>query len=77
MSGIVPRSYTYSSATAGTTYLFKVAARNEVGIGAYSEPFSILAATVPSQPGAPTTAVDASENNIIVTWSEPSQTGGV
>jgi len=57
--------------------LFRVAARNEVGLGAYSDAFSIIAATVPGQPGTPITSVDGSENNIIVTWSQPSNTGGM
>lgn len=37
----------------------------------------IIAATVPNQPGAPTTTVDSSQNNIIIDWSLPSNTGGV
>lgn len=48
-----------------------------MGLGPYSDSFQITAATVPSQPNAPTTTVDSSENNIIVAWSQPSNTGGV
>jgi hypothetical protein len=55
--------------------MFKVAARNDVGLGAYSNPLSIIAATVPSQPSAPTTALDGAEENVTITWSAPSANG--
>jgi len=55
--------------------LFKVAARNQVGTGAYSDPFSITAATVPSQPSAPTTTLDAAEENVTISWNAPSANG--
>jgi hypothetical protein len=50
-SGIVPESYTTSvTLTPGTTYGFKVTARNLVGDSELSEPVSILAAKPPDAP---------------------------
>lgn len=49
-SGIVGTSYTSPAMTPGTTYKFKVQARNSVGLSSYSEEISILAAQVPNQP---------------------------
>ena len=57
--------------------MFRVAARNEVGLGAYSDPLSITAATVPSQPSAPTTTLDGAEENVTIAWNLPSSNGGV
>ena len=59
--------------TPGTTYSFKVAARNTFGYSEESDPVSILAAQEPFQPGPPTTTL--SGDQVIITWNEPS-TGG-
>lgn len=40
---------------AGVTYKFKVQESNSLGYSDYSLPVSILAASVPSQPSAPST----------------------
>lgn len=57
--------------------MFKVAARNKIGLGAYTDAFQIVAATVPNQPSAPSTSVNDLETYISISWSLPSQTGGV
>jgi hypothetical protein len=69
----------------GTTYLFKVQARNSEGYGAFSNEVSILAAQPPDQPAIPTTTWvpanilhDHYENpidNVVVNWSEPIANG--
>lgn len=51
-------------------------ARNSIDFSDYSSVFSIVAATVPSQPSAPTTTVN-SEYEIGVSWTEPSDLGGL
>ena len=48
-------------------------AHNVYGYSTYSNVVSILAAQVPSQPSAPTTIW--SPDNVIVTWSEPDNSG--
>ena len=59
----------------GTSYTFRVAARNEIGTGASSVPS--LAITTPNLPGAPTglTAV-AGDQSALLTWAAPGSTGG-
>jgi hypothetical protein len=47
-SGLTATSYTVMGLLAGTTYTFKVQARNEYGLSAYSDTVSILAAEVPA-----------------------------
>ena len=56
---ITATSYTATNLDAGTTYTFKVEARNSYGYSAPSAAASILCATVPSMPVAPTTLVIA------------------
>jgi hypothetical protein len=57
----------------GTVYSFRVEARNSYGYSTYSTEVSVLAASVPSQPAAPTTTVSGS--NIVISWSLPSTNG--
>jgi hypothetical protein len=51
-------SYTKTGLSAGTTYKFKVSARNSIGTGFFSTEFTIVAATIPSAPEAPSTTYD-------------------
>ena len=46
-SGITTTSYTKTGLSAGTTYKFRVRARNGVGLSVYSSVFSIVAGTIP------------------------------
>ena len=59
---------------AGTTYQFQVRAHNIHGWGEFSNPISIVAATFPDQPSAPTTSL----NNIFVRidWTSPDSNSG-
>jgi hypothetical protein len=50
---------TASGLTAGLTYNFKVKSLNAFGYSELSQPVSILCATKPSTPVAPTTSVTA------------------
>ena len=47
-SGITATSYVQTGLSAGTSYNFRVKARNAVGSSSYSDVFTIVAATVPS-----------------------------
>ena len=69
-TGVTSTSYTQNGLSAGTTYAFKVRARNAVGLSSYSQVISIVAATIPSKPNAPTTSV-IDEYQISVTWNLP------
>lgn len=53
----------------GQTYKFYVEARNEVGYSPQSDEISILAATIPITPSAPTTYIDG--ENVVVKWVAP------
>jgi titin len=63
-----------SAVTAGTTFKYKVRAVNLVGEGPQTSEISIISATVPDKPAAPTKA-SASKTSIAVNWVAPS-TGG-
>lgn len=49
-SGLTSLSYTATGLVAGKTYSFKVAARSEVGLSAYSSVATILCAVPPDAP---------------------------
>ena len=77
-SGVTTTSYTRTTGiTAGTTYKFKVKSRNAIGLSADSSEFSIVAATVPSAPSAPTTTVSSDTLSMTVDWNPPSDNGGL
>jgi hypothetical protein len=60
--------------TEGSTYQFKIKARNVYGFSVFSNTVSILAAQVPDQPfPAPTTTWIS--DNVIVSWSIPDSGG--
>lgn len=52
----------------GTTYKFKVEARNVIGYGAISTYIEILASTIPNKPATPSTGPALAETNLIVNW---------
>lgn len=66
-------SFVVLSLTPGTTYKFKVQARNAFGTSDYSEELSLLSAYVPLKPES----VDAYIYNdrIIVSWNDPTPNG--
>lgn len=57
----------------GTIYKFKVEARNEFGYSEHSEEVSILCATHPEKPAAPTTTVV--NDYVIFDWDAPVDNG--
>jgi len=68
-------TYTVSSSvTAGATYLFRYRAKNIHGWGDYSSTLSLLAASVPSAPAAPTTSNE--DTSVKISWAVPSSNGG-
>lgn len=72
-SGLSTLSYSASSLITGTVYQFRVEARNAYGYSLYSTEVSVLAASPPSTPIAPSTAISGS--NVVVTWSKPTENG--
>ena len=72
-ANITTLPYLAVSLTPGTTYSFKVEARNAFGYSSPSASVEILAAERPSQPAAPTTVLDGT--NILISWSAPFDQG--
>ena len=73
-SGVTALNYNATSLTEGSTYQFKVEARNIYGFSIFSNTVSILAAQVPDQPyPAPTTLWVP--DNVLVSWSIPDSGG--
>lgn len=67
---VTEKSYTTEvDIISGQTYKFKVEARNEVGFSPESAELSILAATIPVTPDAPTTYI--SGEYVAVQWVPP------
>ena len=59
--------------TSGTTYEFKIEARNEYGYSAYSNTLTELAAYIPEIPVSVTTEMDGSQVKVL--WTLPSANG--
>ena len=76
-TGVTSTSYTKTGLSAGTSYKFRVRARNSVDFSDYSSVFTIVAATVPSQPNAPTSALNGDETQVVFSWTLPSDLGGL
>ena len=70
-SGVLFKIHNEFGLSAGTTYTFKVRARNAIGFSEYSTELSIIAADKPSLQFAPTTSIGGDEinPNVIITWS--------
>lgn len=60
----------------GTTYLFRVQARSAHGISDYSNVLSVLIASKPSRPDAPSTTWSDAADTVTVSWNEPETNGG-
>ena len=65
--------YTATGLTSGTTYEFKVQARNDAGYGAFSSAVTELTAERPSKPSAPTTSLAG--EFVMISWTEPETNG--
>ena len=72
-SGVTSTSYTATSLNSGTTYSFKIEARNSYGFSALSNTLSLYCGYIPATPTAPTTSV--SGNMAVITWSAPAANG--
>jgi hypothetical protein len=72
-SGIVPETYTAIGLVTGTSYTFKVFARNNFGESLHSAELTVLAAQIPDKPEPPTTVVDGA--NVNVQWVAPFDQG--
>ena len=75
-TGVTTTSYTQTGLAAGSTYRFKVRARNVIGYSVNSSVFSIVAATIPKSQGAPTTSI-IDEYQISISWDLPTDKGGL
>jgi hypothetical protein len=70
-------TYTKTGLSAGQIYKFKVSTRNSIGIGSLSSEFTIVAATIPSTPGAPTTAYDGVTDTVTIDFNKTTDDGGL
>jgi hypothetical protein len=59
--------YEVTALTSGTTYEFKIEAKNEYGYSTYSSTLSLLAAHIPAVPTSVTTVIEG--NTVKVSWS--------
>jgi hypothetical protein len=66
-------NYLATALTSGTTYKFKVEAKNEYGYSEYSETITLLAAYIPEIPISVTTEIDGSQVKVL--WTLPSDNG--
>jgi cellulose 1,4-beta-cellobiosidase len=69
--GVTGTSYTVSTLQPGTTYDFKVEARNAYDFSTYSNTVSILVAYVPDAPVLVNDLTTTSDSVIKITWTEP------
>jgi hypothetical protein len=75
-TGVTTLTYTASGLTTGTTYAFKVQARNSQGYSNSSPELTVLTAAVPSMPTAPTTEFILSTPDYVkITWTAPAANG--
>lgn len=58
----------------GKNYIFAVRARNTQGFGPYSPATTLMAASVPGKPAAPT-LLSASSASISIQWTQPTSGG--
>ena len=66
-------SYVATGLTAGTSYSFKVNARNKYGYSDQSLSLTVLCAYKPNKPVAPVTAI--ATNTVVLTWTAPNSNG--
>lgn len=64
-----------SNIESGTTYGFRVRARNIFGWGPYSAVTYIKAAREPDVPAAPTTSIDSETGGVEIAWIAPDERG--
>jgi hypothetical protein len=57
--------------TGGTTYKFKVRARNVYGSGLFSSELSVLASDIPGTVAIPTVTIGATDTDVTFAWAAP------
>lgn len=73
-TGLTVQSFLTSGLTLGTTYVFIVESRNELGYSDLSTEFEVLHALIPDSPIAPSTS--NSDTDIVFSWTAPNDNGG-
>jgi titin len=75
LTGSTSTSYVYTGLTAGTAYVFRVAAITSVGQGGWSSNTSSL--TIQDQAGAPTSVIGVDGvGRVVLSWTAPASNGG-
>ena len=76
-SDVISTSYTQPGLTEGTSYQFRVRARNSIGLSSYSPAFTILAAISPDEPTSFVRNESlTTKTQVAFSWSAPSEDGG-
>lgn len=69
-------TYTKTSAvSSGTSYQFRVRARNIWGYGNFSPVLTVLAADIPDTVATATTSYDSTTGDVIISWVAPNNKG--
>ena len=77
------RSTYVQGLTAGTNYIFRVAARTSLGVGLYNyvsivpQGSGSIVGSISSAPRNLTASVDAATSSVTLNWQAPAYTGGV
>lgn len=72
-SDLTSTSYTKTGITAGTSYKFKIRAKNALGVGAYSPELTVVPSSAPAQINPVNTTVEYLY--IKIAWDEPDNRG--
>lgn len=73
LTTLTETDYVVTGLTAGTTYKFKVEARNQFDYSDFSGELSLLCATLPEVPVSISTVIE--QQQVKVTWTLPSDNG--
>ena len=75
LTGSTSANFTVTGLTNGTTYIFKVAAKNSAGTGNYSEnSLGVMPVTTPDVPAS--VSGTAGNTEVALSWSAPASNGG-
>lgn len=75
--GVSAYSYTATGLTGGSTYTFKIEARNSVGYGTYSDEVVVVCAGIPDPPILSNNAAQTTDSQISMQWVDGSSNGGL
>ena len=72
---ITSTKYKAEGLTTGVTYKFRIESHNSFGYSVYSDVLTLLCASKPDIPSAPTTVIN--DDIVIISWTEPNNQGSI